>query len=47
MADRQLLYDVIQKEIDQYDIHVLPTFFLNGEKHVGVYSEEQLKLLIN
>jgi|GEM_PF-5020027 len=39
---RSEMFDIIQSEIENNDINVLPTFIFNNEKYVGIYTEQEM-----
>ncbi len=50
MADRALGDTVLQSRVDasqKYDISSTPTFIINGEKHPGALSFEQIDAILN
>jgi S-adenosylmethionine:diacylglycerol 3-amino-3-carboxypropyl transferase len=45
--DRVEMQKYISKEKDKHDIDFIPTFYLNGEKHVGAFTDKEFKQMIN
>lgn len=45
--DRVEMQKYILLEKDKYKIDFIPTFYLNGEKHVGAFTDKEFKQMIN